>query len=524
MSPESWQIYASALEAWKNKQYTEAEELLSNIPEIDKNYPKVILLLAYIQRDSGCTLSMIITLMEKISVFEDGDRYLLPDVYNMLAEAHNILGYARQAVNFFLLGSYEECSRNNFRAALEEYSNAIFASAGIADFSLEDASRLYGGYEQLLSNIFTPLPKVRYNHQKIRIGYLSADFRQHPVGYLLYPLTSRFSRDTFDVYCYSVGTVNDDVTTAFRSCPVIWRDVSSLDYNDLANQIRSDEIDILLDCGGHTKDNRVAVFALRPAPIQISTIGWVGSTGMRTTDYILTDRYCAPIDSNPFYTENFLQLPHSHFVFHLFDKKFPDVEILPYLRNGYITFGCFNNFAKVTDEMLCLWRDIMAAVPNSRLILKHKLLGSEEGRLYVNNRLENIGIDCNRVEFRGFSADYLEQYNDVDIALDTFPYVGGMTTFEALYMGVPVISRYGQRHGERFGYSLLCNAGLEMLTADNTDEYVAKAVALASNLDILQELRANLRNMVQESPLMDEDLYVADVENIFKTFVAEDLI
>lgn len=523
MSPESWQIYVSALEAWKNKQYTEAEEILSNIPERDKNYHKVILLLAYIQCYTSRPLSMIITLTEKLSMLEEGNRAILPDVYNLLAAIHNKLGNARQSVEFFLLSSAEERSNNNSYLAVAEYSNAIFASASIADFSLEDAYRLYGGYEQLLSDIFTPLPQVNYNHQKLRVGYVSGDFHRHPVGYLLYPLTSKFSRDSFNVYCYSVETVNDDVATAFRNCPVTWRDVSSLDYNDLANQIRSDEIDILIDCGGHTMNNRVAVFTLRPAPIQISTIGWVGSTGMRATDYILTDRYCAPIETNPFYTEKFLQLPHSHFVFHLFDKKFPNVEILPYLRNGYITFGCFNNFAKVTDEMLCLWRDIMAAVPNSRLILKNKLLGNEEGRLYAKNRLENTGIDCNYVEFRGVSADYLEQYNDMDIALDTFPYVGGMTTFEALYMGVPVISRYGQRHGERFGYSLLCNVGLEMLTAGNPEEYVAKAVALANDTNVLQELRTNLRDMVQASPLMDEDLYVADVENIFKLLVTDKL-
>lgn len=147
----------------------------------------------------------------------------------------------------------------------------------------------------------------------------------------------------------------------------------------------------------------------------------------------------------------------------------------------------FNNFAKVTDDMLLLWRKVLDNVPNSRLILKHKLLGYEDGKMLARERLERAGFDVDRVELRGFSSDYLQQYNDVDIALDTFPYVGGMTTFEALYMGVPVISRYGSRHGERLGYSLLCNAGVDMLTADNDSEYVAKAAALASEVDILSE-------------------------------------
>lgn len=522
MSPEGWRLYTIALELWQKKEYEKAENTLSMLSSSDRAYPKVILLYAYIQRDGGRYLTEIETLTGSVHIFEDKGTSLLSDVYSLLAEAYNIIGNAREAVNNFWLCCQQELKYDRFSKAIESYSNAIFASANAADFSVDDVQELYSGYRELLADNFFPMTAVKYSHNRLRIGYLSADFRHHPVGYLIYPLIRGFSQDKFQVYCYSIGSVQDDINAAFKACPVEWREVAKLDYIQLAEQIRSDEIDILVDCGGHTCNNRLAVFALRPAPVQISAIGWVGSTGLYDTDYILTDKYCAPFETNPFYTEKFLTISGSHFCFSYLRGKYPEIMESSFKRNGYITFGCFNNFAKITDKMLENWSIILNKVPNSKLILKHKLLGYEEGQQLAKARLLKAGISVDIVELRGFSSDYLQQYNDIDIALDTFPYTGGMTTFDSLYMGVPVISLVGERHGERFGFSLLSNAGLDMLTADNEDEYIAKARALAENGDILSKLHENLRDVVEKSPLMDDVGYAASVEKIYEDIVGRD--
>lgn len=519
MSPEGWKLYTKALELWQKKEYKKAKNTLSILSSSDRAYPKVILLHAYILRDSGKYITEINTLTDAIQIFAEKNPLLLSDLYSLLGEAYNIIGNAHEAVNNFLLSCQHDFKYNQFSKAIESYGNAIFASAGISDFSVDEAQCLYSGYRDLLEYNFSPMPFVKYYHKKLRIGYLSADFRHHPVGYLLYPLISCFSQDKFKVYCYSIGSVQDDINSAFKTCSVEWRELAEIDYIQLAEQIRADEIDILVDCGGHTCNNRLAVFALRPAPVQISTIGWVGSTGLYDTEYILTDKYCAPFETNPFYTEKFLTIFGSHFCFSYLKGKYPKITESSFKRNGYITFGCFNNFAKITDKMLELWSRILNKVPNSKLILKHKLLGYEEGQQLAKARLLRKGISLARVELRGFSSDYLQQYNDIDIALDTFPYTGGMTTFDSLYMGVPVISLVGGRHGERFGFSLLSNAGLDMLTADSEEEYIEKAVALAKNNDILSKLHENLRHIIESSPLMDDVRYVDNVEKIYNSIM-----
>ena len=188
----------------------------------------------------------------------------------------------------------------------------------------------------------------------------------------------------------------------------------------------------------------------------------------------------------------------------------------PCLKKGYITFGSFNNFAKVNDGMLLLWGEILAKVPDARLLLKHKLLGTEEGLAYTIRRLEKLGLPLERIELRGYSKDYLQEYGDMDIALDTSPYPGGLTTCDALYMGVPVVTLCGNRHGARFGESFLRNLGLGELSADSKEQYAALAAALASDYEFLALLRGRLRRMMQESPLMDSRAYMRDVENLYR--------
>lgn len=515
LSAEEIEIYNKILNQYNNNNLKQAEDFILLINDELRIHPKFILLQAYIYRKKKEYISEIVYILENYFYWKDGLLYIQADLYSILGEAYNIIGNGGEAMEAFLKSSAIELKNNNFFQSITEYSNAIFSAAEIQDFSVKEMQELYKGFRNLLSSKIKQYPKIRYNHSKIRIGYLSADFRQHPVGNFLFPLIANYSREKFSIYCYSNNQTNDYITEEFKNQRVIWHDIQSLSYEELAKQIRKDEIDILVDTGGHTANNRVAVFAYRPAPIQISAIGWVGSTGLFDCNYILGDKYCTPKVENTFYTEKLISLPNSHFCYHSFHNNFPDVMSAPCLKNKYITFGCFNNFAKITDKLMILWSKILNSVPNSRLILKHKLLGCSEGKKLAKHRLKNAGCDLNRIELRGFSEDYLQQYNDIDIALDTFPYVGGMTTFEALYMGVPVISRYGEHRGTRFGYSLLCNVDLEMLTAANDDEFVAKTIELASNIDIIVALRHRLRKMIQNSPLVDEKKYTFNMERIY---------
>ena len=281
-----------------------------------------------------------------------------------------------------------------------------------------------------------------------------------------------------------------------------------------------EEVDILVELGGHTAGNALPVFAYRPARVQLSGIGYFNSTGIYECDGFLSDIYCAPEEISPYFTEKLLHLPHTHFCYQPY-KTFPKVSPPPCLQNGYITFGSFNNFAKVNDGMLHLWREILLRVTNSRLILKHQLLGTEEGRAYTLNRLKKLQLPIERIELRPYAKDYLQEYADMDIALDTAPYPGGLTTCEALYMGVPVVVLSGNRHGARFGKSFLSNLGLAELAAETADQYVNIAAAMAGDRELLLALRQNLRRMMQASPLMDAHGYMRDVEHLYRKILAE---
>lgn len=477
---------------------------------------KAQLLGAYIKRSLEDVLGelSILEQLEKSGCEDEPE--LKGTVYSLLGQAYNTVGRADKAVESFLQSVETE---KDWRQRLVEYSNAIFAAASLPNTDREFWRVLYSGYDALLSEgDVGSVSEKRWNHHRIRIGYLSSDYQQHPVSSLLWPLVDKANGKEFQIFCYCGNKGEDSVTRAFREKADVWRQVYGWSHDKIARQIYIDEIDILVDLGGHTSNNMLPVLAYKPAKIQLSAIGWVGSTGMEAVDYVLGDQYCCTSEKQDAYVERLLAVKGSHFCFHLF-KKMPEVTETPWKKNGFITFGCFNNFSKVTDDMLQLWGRILNKVPNSRLLLKHKLFDSESGRDYMEKRLEKCGISPGRVELRPFSHDYLRQYGDMDIALDTFPYTGGMTTFEAMYMGVPVVSLYGDSRGQRFGYSMLMNVGLGDMAADNAEEYVEIAATLGNNPDILRDLRFQLRDMVKSSPLMDEQGYAAQMEKLYHSLM-----
>uniref|UniRef100_UPI0025EADB63 O-linked N-acetylglucosamine transferase, SPINDLY family protein n=1 Tax=Anaerovibrio sp. TaxID=1872532 RepID=UPI0025EADB63 len=502
MTKECWAMYKEALGFWKSARFLEAENIVEKLLAADgSEVSKVHLLSAYIKRSSGDTIGEIAILNRLVEEGCQDEPDLLGDVYSMLGQAYSIIGEPDKAVESFLQAVNAEDSLKN---KLVEYSNAIFAAASLSGTDGDFWRLLYKGYEDLLySGGLVPYADKPWQHERLRVGYLSSDFLRHPVGALLWPLITRADKNSFQLFCYAGNAESDKLTAALRKHADVWRQVKDWSFKSIAKQIYIDEIDILVDLGGHTKGNMLPVLAWRPAKLQISAIGWVGSTGMSAVDYVLGDEFCTPFTRQSAYVEKLLKIRGSHFCFHPY-RTMPEVSESPYKHNGYITFGCFNNFSKVTDDMLVLWSRLLAGVPNSKLFLKHKLFDSAEGIKYTEERLERCGIPADRLILRGFSEDYLEQYADMDIALDTFPYTGGMTTFEALYMGVPVVSMYGESRGQRFGYSMLMNAGLGDMAAQDSEEYVDIATALGNNPELLLDLRTHLRDIIKASPLMDE--------------------
>ena len=274
-----------------------------------------------------------------------------------------------------------------------------------------------------------------------------------------------------------------------------------------------------MDLSGHTQGSCLPVLACRPAPVQVSGIGYMNTTGLQEVDYFLSDVHCQPKDEMARgFTEKVLRLPQSHLCYApkvLRPLPVP-AAIAPCLENGWVTFGCFNNFSKVSRQTLLLWRAILEQVPTARLVLKSKTCSIPAGREMIRHRLAALSMDSQRIELRPYSPDYLEQYQDIDVALDTLPYNGGLTTCEALYMGVPVVTLRGRSHGARFGASLLENAGVAELLAESEMEYVKKAVQLAASPEILQRFHEGLRQEMERSALMDGQRYMKDMETAYQ--------
>lgn len=511
------QAYKQAFDLWQQQKLNEAEQKIRSFWQTTgMKSLRGMLLMAYILRDEKKYVSEVKVLDELLARFnESGENKLLADAWSMLGSVLRRLGESQLSVEAFKTSVELEPDAGQ---KLVECSNALFSANAIDGVTAEYMQSLYALYRNLLEKLAVkPYAAIKWNHRKLRVGYLSADLRDHAVAQFVRSLFCQYDKAAFSVYGYSLTKRPDKVTAALQQGAAVWRDVSTCSWQESAQQIRDDEIDILVDLAGHSADNALPVFAWRPAPVQISGIGYFNSTGMAEMQGFLSDVYCAESESSPYFTEKLLRLPHSHFCYQPF-TCFPDVGQPPCLKNNYVTFGCFNNFAKVNDGMLKIWKEILEAVPNSHLLLKHSLLGTEEGLAYTVKRFKKLGMPLDRIEFRGLSRDYLVQYNDMDIALDTSPYPGGLTTCEALYMGVPVVTLKGNRHGARFGYSFLANLGLEELVAENKEGYVDIAVKIASDRELICLLRKKIRMMMQKSPIMDGERYVHAIEDLYKSF------
>ena len=439
-------------------------------------------------------------------------------VCNLLGQTARIMGLAEEAA-----AAYKKAAAAAETSELRrmEWSNVLFALHFLR-VPQQDVYRAHCAYAELFRDVTPFLHRLRQKRRKIRIGYISPDLRRHVVLRFAEALFTHYDAERFEVYCYQNGP-EDEESRRIMHLVDKWHNISPLSPSEAARRIYEDGIDVLVDLAGHTRGTALPVLAHRPAPVQMSGIGYFATTGLPTVDYMIGDVWLdgapAGIKEAPFFTEKLLVLEHTHLCYTPAADA-PPAGTAPCMEKGFVTFGSFNAFAKASDEVLAVWAQILAAVPNSRLLLKSAAFSSEEGRTAALERLRMAGFDLEHVELRPDTHEYLHEYQDVDIALDPFPYPGGGTTFDALYMGVPVVTLKGDSHGARFGFSILANLGLEDLATADAASYVEKAVALAKDAELLAALHGNLRSMMENSPLMDGASYVAALEAGYETALA----
>ena len=355
--------------------------------------------------------------------------------------------------------------------------------------------------------------------KRLRIGYVSPDFRQHSVSNFLLPLLMAHDRNEMEIFCYAEVKRPDDMTVRIRGLADHWCSTVGLVDDAVAQQIYEDRIDILIDLAGHTANSRLLVFDRRPAPVQVTWLGYPNTTGMPVMDYRLTDEIADPEgNGDKHYSETLVRLKEG-FLCYLPPDGAPDVASLPALESGRITFGSFNNLPKVNEKVIEVWSQILWQVPESSLLLKSKSLADESTkRRYMDLFIKN-GASFDQIKMLPATSsiwEHLDLYNRVDIGLDPFPYNGTTTTCEALWMGVPVVTLRGNRHSARVGASILTRVGLEELITVNEEEYVNRAVRLAGVLDRLKELRAGMRQRMIASPLCASKAFARAVEDVYR--------
>ncbi len=353
----------------------------------------------------------------------------------------------------------------------------------------------------------------------LRVGYVSPDFRDHSVGYFIDPILRRHNREQFHVFCYSCSSRCDSVTERMQSYGNTWRPIHALSDEQAAALIASDGIDILIDLAGHTAGNRLQFFARKPAPIQVTYLGYPNTTGLNSIDFRLTDVHADPPGiADSLHSEKLWRLPRIAWCYAP-PADCPDTSPPPCLSNGIVTFGSFNALHKLTMSMIALWSTILSRLPTARLMLKNASLKDAATARRIREAFMSHGISADRIDLLGVDCSHLEhlrRYNQVDIALDSFPYNGTTTTCEALYMGVPVVSLVGTTHASRVGASLLTNLALEEFLAGSEEQYVDIAVRTAQNHRRLMELRDGMRRRMQASALMDEPGFVRELEMAYR--------
>jgi predicted O-linked N-acetylglucosamine transferase (SPINDLY family) len=353
-------------------------------------------------------------------------------------------------------------------------------------------------------------------NKKLRIGFVSGDFRNHALVFWLKGFFEKLKSHNIDVYCYC-NNLEDEITKLWKLETKKWRNILNLDDQTAFELIQNDEIDILVDLSGHTEHNRLGIFSYKPAPIQITWLGQSGPMGLPQIDYMISDSYMVKAEEEKFYTEKILRLPNIYAPYS--NQVNIELNSAPCLKNKFITFGCLNNFVKINSKVITTWIRILQQIENSRLILKSHIFSDMD----IKNRLiENFAkhdIAENRLRLEPFDLNrenYLKTYLDIDIALDPFPFGGGTTTHDLILMGIPLITLYGQRLSNRSSASILYHIGCSELICYSLDEYIKKTLELAQDYELVNHYRTVLRDKYLSSPLNDLETFAKNFSNTLK--------
>ena len=522
----------------------DAMALFRRLLSIKPNYP-----------EANCNLAMV---FNQQSRFSEAERYLHIAIQEKpdFADAHNNLGIVLwrqgrmadseksflralqikpryvEALNN-LSGTYRDQGRATeavacFRKVLEikpgyhsAFSNMLFSLTHNAELSAQDLfaehCRFGEQYEAPLKPLWTQHANSKELERCLRIGFVSGDFRNHAVANFIEPVLENLaSYSTLSLYAYSTSIVYDEVSDRLQKHFKQWEQVAILSPSDLAEKIRADGIDILIDLSGHTADNRLLSFAYKPAPIQASWIGYPGTTGLTAIDYYLADRFLLPpgkLDDQ--FTEKLVQLPAS--VPFLPSPASPPVNRLPALSNGFVTFASFNRPSKISREVVALWALVLHALPNARMLLGSMHQDGNNEAILKWFAQEGIALERLILHPRSDIISYLSLHQQVDICLDAFPYNGGTTTWHAIWMGVPTLTLTGDMMQSRVGAWALCQLGIDGFDVSRKDEFVQQAVFWAENLDVLAEVRANMRTRFAKSPIGRPDVIAQGLESALRT-------
>ena len=439
----------------------------------------------------------------------------------LLSEAHNGLGSVYQSEGMIDRAIF------HYRKALEinpdyavAHSNLLLALNYSADYSPAQVFNEHKRYAKSFESSPTKGSLRPCGAKRLKIGYVSPDFRRHSVGYFIEPLLECHDRAAFEVFCYSDVTAPDAITERLRSYVEHWFDTHLLTDPELYDLISGHRLDILIDLAGHSGYNRLGVFAKRAAPIQITYLGYPNTTGLKSMDYRIVDVFTDPEGlTDHYYSEQLIRMRQC-FLCYAPPNDAPDVGPPSFVNNGYITFGSLNNLAKLNDLTLDIWAKVLLETRDSRLLIKSKALNDNNVKERLMERFKKRGIAPERLELIGFikaQRAHLETYNLIDIALDPYPYNGTTTTFEALYMGVPVVTLAGNTHASRVGLSILSNLGLEELVASNSGEFIVKAVGISQDKDRLKLLRSSLRRRILDSHLTDKRGFTREIETLLQS-------
>lgn len=486
-----------------------AETLLRRAIELDPSQPLIRINLGNVLLAANRVSDAIEVLQETVA--------LAPG----LADAHCMLGVALHRQ-----GHFEEAGACAQRAlALESRSEeAHLMALFMLHYSPELNPRQLAAAHRKWADRFAVghfqtsrrHPNAPDPDRKIRVGYVSADFHHHPIAYFIDPVLAARNRNEVDVICYAGGKA-DDWTERIRSNGQGWRQTDRLGDAELAQLIQDDRIDILVDLSGCTRGHRLLAFARKPAPVQVSWLGYFNTTGMRAMDYLIVDAQLAPPEEEAPFVEEPLRIPGCYLTYQM-PPYAPAVAPTPHLRNGFITYGCFNALSKVGFRVVETWSEILRRSPAARLIMKNFTFADEATRDLYRERFDRCGIAQERLDLLGPSSqlELLRSYDEVDIALDPFPYNGGTSTCEALAMGVPVITLRGDRFVSRIGATILHNAGLDPLIASSEAGYIEKAIELSQKTAQLAEMRAGMRSRLAASTLCDTVGFTRKLENAYR--------